>query len=216
MKRIVVLVSGRGSNLEALIKAIKTGAINAKIVCVISDRTDATALHKAQQESIATSVVDAHTDFPDSVHFETTLIDNIQKHQPDLILLAGFMKILSTRFVETFEGCILNIHPSLLPAYKGLDTHRRVLEAGEQFHGCSVHFVTSELDGGPVVIQARVGIEEDDNPQTLAMRVLAQEHRIYPYAAALFCGDRIIMRAGKCWLDNKILQHPLTKIPQSL
>ncbi len=213
MKRIVVLVSGRGSNLEALIAAIKAGSINGEIVCVISDRADATALHKAQQESIATSVVDAQTNFPNNVHFETALIDNIQKHQPDLILLAGFMKILNPRFVETFEARILNIHPSLLPAYKGLDTHRRVLEAGERFHGCSVHFVTSELDDGPVIIQARVPVKEDDNPRTLAARVLAQEHHIYPYATALFCDDRITMQAEKCWLDNKILEHPLTKIP---
>ena len=216
MKRIVVLISGRGSNLQALIAAIKTGFINGEIVCVISDRADATALHNAQQESIATSVVDAQTNFPDCMHFEAALSDNIQKQHPDLILLAGFMRILSPRFVETFEARILNIHPSLLPAYKGLDTHRRVLEAGERFHGCSVHFVTSELDGGPVIVQARVVIKKDDNPQTLAARVLVQEHRIYPYAAALFCDNRITMQAEKCWLDNKILEHPLTKIPQSL
>ena len=209
MKRVVVLVSGRGSNLEALVAAIKAGFINGEIVCVISDCADATALHKAQHEQIATAVVDAPTHFPDRVHFETALIDNIQKHQPDLILLAGFMRILSPRFVKTFEARILNIHPSLLPAYKGLNTHRRVLEAGERFHGCSVHFVTSELDGGPVVIQARVAVKEDDDLKTLAERVLAQEHRIYPYATALFCDDRITMRTEKCWLDNKILEHPL-------
>ena len=210
MKRIVVLVSGRGSNLEALIAAIKAGSINGEIVCVISDRASAIALHKAQHEQIATSVVDAQTNFPDSVHFEAALIENIQHHQPDLILLAGFMKILSPRFVETFEARILNIHPSLLPAYKGLDTHQRVLDAGERFHGCSVHFVTSELDGGPVIIQARVAVKEDDNPQTLAARVLVQEHRIYPYATALFCDNRITMRAEQCWLDNKLLDHPLS------
>ena len=213
MKRIVVLASGRGSNLEALIASIKAGSINGEIVCVISDYADAIALYVARRDSIATAVVDAQTNFFDSVHFETALIDNIQKQQPDLILLAGFMKILSPHFVETFEGHILNIHPSLLPAYKGLDTHRRVLEAGEQLHGCSVHFVTSELDGGPVIIQARVPVKEDDNPQTLAARVLVQEHRIYPYATALFCDDRITMQAERCWLDNKILEHPLTKIP---
>ncbi len=210
MKRIVVLVSGRGSNLEALIAATKAGSINGEIVCVISDRTDAIALHKAQYEQIATSVVDDQADSTDSVYFETALIENIRQHQPDLILLAGFMKILSPRFVDTFEAHILNIHPSLLPAYKGLDTHRRVLEAGERFHGCSVHFVTSELDGGPVIIQARVAVKEDDNPQTLATRVLVQEHRIYPYATALFCEDRIIMQAEQCWLDNKILDRPLS------
>ncbi len=210
MKRIVVLVSGRGSNLEALVAAIKAGSINGEIVCVISDRADAVALHKAQHEQIATAVIDARTDFPDSVHFETALIENTRQHRPDLILLAGFMRILSPRFVDTFDARILNIHPSLLPAYKGLDTHRRVLEAGERSHGCSVHFVTSELDGGPVIIQARVAVKEDDNPQALASRVLAQEHRIYPYATALFCEDRITMKAERCRLDNKILERPLS------
>ena len=209
MKRIVVLVSGRGSNLEALIVAIKAGFIKGKIVCVISNRADASALDTARHEQIATSVVEARTNLSGGVNFETALIENIRQHQPDLILLAGFMRILSPRFVDTFEARILNIHPSLLPAYKGLDTHRRVLEAGERFHGCSAHFVTSELDGGPVIIQAWIAVKEDDNLQTLAVRVLAQEHCIYPYATALFCDDRITMQAGKCWLDNKLLHRPL-------
>ena len=210
MKRIVVLVSGRGSNLDALIAAVKASSINGKIVCVISDRPEAVALEKAKHEQIATSVVDAKTTSPANTHFETSLIEDIQQYYPDLILLAGFMRVLSPDFVKTFEGCILNIHPSLLPAYKGLNTHRRALEADEHFHGCSVHFVTSELDGGPLIIQARVIVKEDDNPQTLAARVLAQEHRIYPYATALFCEDRLTMRAGQCWLDNKILHQPLS------
>lgn len=210
MKKIVVLVSGRGSNLGALIAAIKKGAINGEIVCVISDRSDALALEKARHEQIATSVVDAKDASSANTSFEATLIEEIQRYCPDLILLAGFMKILSPDFVKTFEGCILNIHPSLLPAYKGLNTHRCVLEASEHYHGCSVHFVTSELDSGPLIAQARVAVKEDDNPQTLAARVLKEEHRIYPYATALFCADRLVMQAGQCRLDNKILHQPLS------
>ena len=210
MKRIVVLVSGRGSNLEALIAAVKAGSINGEIVCVISDRPEAVALGKAKHEQIATTVVDAKATLPANTPFESVLIKDIQQYYPDLILLAGFMRVLGPDFVKTFEGRILNIHPSLLPAYKGLNTHRRVLEAGEHFHGCSVHFVTSELDGGPLIVQARVVVKEDDSPQTLAARVLAQEHRIYPYATALFCEERITMQAEQCWLDNKILHRPLS------
>ena len=210
MKRIVVLVSGRGSNLEALIATVKAGSINGEIVSVISDRPEAVALKKAEHEQIVTSVVGTKATSPANTPFESVLIKDIQRYCPDLILLAGFMRVLPPNFVKTFEGRILNIHPSLLPAYKGLNTHRRVLEAGERFHGCSVHFVTSKLDGGPLVVQARVVVKEDDSPQTLAARVLAQEHRIYPYATALFCEERITMQAEQCWLDNKILHRPLS------
>ena len=203
LKRIVVLVSGRGSNLEALITSVNAGSINGEIVGVISDRPDAIALEKAENQHIATSIVDANESF------EIDLIKCIENYQADLILLAGFMKILSAHFIKTFEGRILNIHPSLLPAYKGLNTHQRVLDSGERIHGCSVHFVTSELDGGPLIVQARVPVEADDNPQSLATRVLVQEHQIYPYAVALFCQDFIKMQDGQCYLDNKILEQPL-------
>jgi len=208
VKRIVVLVSGRGSNLQALIAGVETGSISGKIVGVISDRTDAVAIEKAKYEKIATSVVDAKTTRSHN-HFETTLMNAVQQYQPDLILLAGFMRILSAQFVKFFAGSIMNIHPSLLPAYKGLNTHRRVLAAGEKAHGCSVHFVTSELDGGPLIAQARVSVKADDTPQTLAQRVLLEEHRIYPYAVALFCADRIKMDGGECLLDDKVLEQPL-------
>ena len=210
MKQIVVLVSGRGSNLEALMSAINADSINGEIVGVISDKPDAIALEKAKNEKIATSVINIKAISSVTKHFETALIETLHKYEPDLILLAGFMKILSPNLVKIFEGRIMNIHPSLLPAYKGLDTHRRVLAAGEGFHGCSVHFVTSELDAGPLIVQARVIVKEDDNAQTLAARVLEQEHRIYPYAAALFCEDRIKMQNGRCLLDNKVLEQPLS------
>ena len=207
MKRIVVLVSGRGSNLEALIAASAEGSINANIVGVISDRPDAAALEKAKHKQIAVSIVDSNA--ADSNHFETTLIKETKQYKPDLILLAGFMKLLSAHFVQIFQGRIMNIHPSLLPAYKGLNTHRRVLEAAESKHGCSVHFVTAELDAGPLIVQACVSVKADDTPQTLATRVLAEEHRIYPYAVALFCANRIRMDNGKCLLDDKVLDQPL-------
>ena len=209
VKRIVVLVSGRGSNLEALIAAIKAGSVNAKIVGVISDRTDAIALEKAKHEKIAASVIDVQTT-TSAEGLENALTAATRNYRPDLILLAGFMRILSPSFVGNFEGRIMNIHPSLLPAYKGLDTHRRVLEAGEAFHGCSVHFVTAKLDDGPLIIQARVAVNKDDDSQSLAARVLVQEHRIYPHAVALFCEDRIKMQNGRCLLDNKVLEQPLS------
>lgn len=206
MKRIVVLVSGRGSNLDALIAAVQAGSIDGEIVGVISDRPDAVALEKARNRQIATAVVTAF----DDKEFESALIEAIKQYRPDLILLAGFMRILSPRVIKTFEGCIMNIHPSLLPAYKGLDTHRRVLEAGERCHGCSVHFVTAELDAGPLIIQASVTVKADDNPKSLAMRVLVREHRIYPYAVALFCTGRLKMQNELCYLDDKILEQPLS------
>ena len=207
MKRIVVLVSGRGSNLDALITSVKNGAINGEIVGVISNQPNAHALQKAKHQHIATSVV--NVDDIGTDHYETTLIKAIQKYLPDLILLAGFMRLLSPHTVSLFQGRIMNIHPSLLPAYKGLNTHHRVLAAGDLLHGCSVHFVTPELDAGPLIVQAQVPVKADDNRQTLAARVLLQEHKIYPYAAALFCANRIKMHRRQCLLDDKVLERPL-------
>ena len=194
MKRIVVLVSGIGSNLEALIVASNMGEIKGKIVCVISDKQDADALKKAKSNGIDVEIVNENVK-----PFETSLISVIQRCNADLILLAGFMKILSGNFVKQFEGRILNIHPSLLPKYKGLDTHRRVLEAGEIVHGCSVHFVTSELDSGPVIAQTCIEIRENDTPKTLEARVLREEHLLYKRVVALFCEDCIKLQDGRCY-----------------
>lgn len=208
MKRIVVLVSGRGSNLEALIDATADGRISGKIAAVISNRADALALEKARIAGIPVTVVPDTDCRPED--FETNLLEAVQQTSPDLIVLAGFMKILALHFVTVFEGRIFNIHPSLLPAYKGLDTHRRVLEAGERVHGCSVHFVNHELDAGTLIIQARVEVKAQDTPQSLAARVLVQEHRIYTHAVALFCEDRLELKEGCCYLDGRALSEPLT------
>lgn len=207
MKRIVVLVSGRGSNLEALIEASAEQRINGSIVAVISNRAAAPALSKARRADIPTLVVSDENCTPHE--FEARLLEAVQQSTPDLIVLAGFMKILGQSFTDAFEGRILNIHPSLLPAYKGLNTHQRVLAAGERVHGCSVHFVNHELDAGPLVIQARVTVSEQDTAQSLAQRVLVQEHRIYTYAVALFCQERLELRGGHCFLDGCALSKPI-------
>ncbi|MGY4531201.1 phosphoribosylglycinamide formyltransferase-1 [Pseudomonas sp. TE3786] len=186
---VVVLLSGSGSNLQALIDDIQTEASPAHITAVISNRSDAYGLERAKAAGIATHVLD-HKAFADRESFDSALMALIDSCQPQLVLLAGFMRILSGTFVRHYQGRLLNIHPSLLPKYKGLHTHQRALDAGDHEHGCSVHFVTEELDGGPLVVQAVVPVRLDDTAQSLANRVHAQEHRIYPLAVRWFAdGD---------------------------
>ncbi|MEK1942643.1 MAG: phosphoribosylglycinamide formyltransferase [Pseudomonas sp.] len=186
---VVVLLSGSGSNLQALIDDIQRGESPARISAVISNRSDAFGLERAKAAGIATHVLD-HKTYPDRESFDTALMALIDSCQPQLVLLAGFMRILSGAFVRHYEGRLLNIHPSLLPKYKGLHTHQRALDAGDAEHGCSVHFVTEELDGGPLVVQAVVPVRADDSAQSLANRVHAQEHQIYPLAVRWFAtGD---------------------------
>ena len=184
--RIVILISGRGSNMQALLEA----PLPATIVAVISNTPDAAGLAIARKRGVATGVVD-HRAFENRASFDATLAAEIDSHAPDLVVLAGFMRVLSDAFVLRYERHLLNIHPSLLPAFPGLDTHRRALEAGVRVHGCTVHFVTPRLDGGPIVIQAAVAVEPDDTAERLAARVLAQEHRIYPQAVHWFCEGRL-------------------------
>jgi phosphoribosylglycinamide formyltransferase-1 len=181
MKNIVILISGRGSNMEAIIRAAVADKWPARIAAVISNRADAGGLRTAELAGIPVATVD-HLNFPDRVSFDRALAEQIDVFQPDLVVLAGFMRILSAGFVEHYRGCLLNIHPSLLPSFPGLSTHRRALEAGVRFHGATVHFVTQTLDHGPIVEQAVVPVFEDDVEETLAQRVLAEEHRIYPAA----------------------------------
>jgi len=198
---VVVLLSGSGSNLQALIDDLHGGAdaqahSPARICAVISNRSDAYGLERAKAAGIATHVLD-HTSFTDREQFDTALMALIDSCQPQLVLLAGFMRILSGAFVRHYEGRLLNIHPSLLPKYKGLHTHQRALDAGDLHHGCTVHFVTEELDGGPLVVQAVVPVRSDDTTQTLANRVHAQEHQIYPLAVRWFAtGDLQLTREG--------------------
>ncbi|WP_286884626.1 phosphoribosylglycinamide formyltransferase [Pseudomonas sp. UBA7456] len=201
---VVVLLSGSGSNLQALIdsSAIPDSAV--RIGAVISNRADAYGLQRAAAAGIETAVLD-HTEFEGREAFDAALVACIDGFAPDLVVLAGFMRILSGGFVRHYQGRLLNIHPSLLPRYKGLHTHRRALEAGDAEHGCSVHFVTEELDGGPLVVQAVVPVAPDDTVQSLAQRVHAQEHVIYPMAVHWFASGRLRLGEQGALLDGQPL-----------
>ncbi len=205
---IVVLISGTGTNLRAIIEAVERGRIPARLRAVISNRADAKGLIKASTHGIECSVLD-HTQFADRESFDQTLMADIDHHQPDLIVLAGFMRILSDGFIEHYQNRMINIHPSLLPHFRGLHTHRRVLEAGHRQHGCSVHFVSRELDGGPVVIQAIIDIGSHDTAETLARRVQRLEHRILPQAVQWFAEGRLRCENDRAFLDNQPLEQPV-------
>lgn len=198
---VVVLISGSGSNLQALIDSIAHDGNPARIAAVISNRADAYGLERARQAGIATRVLN-HKQFDGREAFDAALIEAIDGFAPQLVVLAGFMRILSGGFVRHYAGRLLNIHPSLLPKYKGLHTHQRALEAGDREHGCSVHFVTEELDGGPLVVQAVVPVESDDTPESLAQRVHRQEHRIYPLALRWFAEGRLQLGDTGAQLDG--------------
>ena len=195
MKNIVILISGRGSNMEALIAARDAGQLPVNIAAVISNRPDATGLETAARAGIVTHYVD-HKGFAERDQFDAALAECIDGFAPDLVVLAGFMRILTDGFVRHYAGRLMNIHPSLLPAFPGLHTHRRALEEGVRIHGCTVHFVTPALDHGPVVIQAAVPVVDGDDEATLAARVLRQEHRIYPQAVRWFAEDRLRLEGG--------------------
>jgi phosphoribosylglycinamide formyltransferase-1 len=199
---IVVLISGNGSNLQALMDHSAEGAY--RVCAVISNKADAFGLQRASNAGIPTRVIN-HRDYADRLSFDKRLIEEIDSFNPALVVLAGFMRILSAEFVQHYAGRVLNIHPSLLPAYRGTHTHERVLEAGEKEHGVSVHFVTEELDGGPVVLQASVPIRTDDTAISLAERVFEQEHRIYPKAVAWFAAGRLNMQDKAAVFDGKRL-----------
>ncbi|WP_106803012.1 phosphoribosylglycinamide formyltransferase [Pseudomonas sp. S5D5] len=201
---VVVLLSGTGSNLQALIDSTRTGDSPVRIAAVISNRSDAYGLQRARDAGIETRSLD-HKAFEGREAFDSALVDLIDAFNPKLVVLAGFMRILSANFVRHYEGRLLNIHPSLLPKYKGMHTHQRALDAGDSEHGCSVHFVTEELDGGPLVVQAVVPVESDDSAQTLAQRVHTQEHRIYPLAVRWFAEGRLILGDQGALLDGQLL-----------
>lgn len=203
-QRVVVLISGSGSNLQAIIDASQSEDFPAQVVAVISNRPDVFGLQRAQQAGIPAQVID-HKQFGDRESFDAALLTMIDNHTPDLVVLAGFMRILTPDFVQHYLGRMINIHPSLLPKYPGLHTHRRALEAGDVEHGVTVHFVTAELDGGPAIVQARVEITQGDTEQALAQKVLAQEHIIYPLAIRWFGEQRLSLNNGKTCLDGEIL-----------
>jgi phosphoribosylglycinamide formyltransferase-1 len=201
-KRVAVLISGRGSNMAALIEAAKDNAFPAEIALVLSNRPDAGGLLVAQSESIATDVVD-HVHFgKDRAAFDAAVQAVLEKHRIDIVCLAGFMRLLTPGFVAQWPQRMLNIHPSLLPAFKGLDTHKRAIEAGAKVHGATVHFVVAELDSGPIVTQAAVAVLEGDTEEMLAARVLKVEHRIYPLALKLLAEGRIRVENGACLIDG--------------
>ncbi|MFM1896809.1 MAG: hypothetical protein RLZZ385_1883 [Pseudomonadota bacterium] len=199
---VVVLISGNGTNLQALIDA--SVAANFKISAVISNNPDAYGLERARRDGIPALVVN-HRDYENRLQFDQALQAQIDGFHPDLIVLAGFMRILGPAFVRHYQGRILNIHPSLLPSYPGINTHQRVLDAGDQEHGVSVHFVTEDLDGGPLIAHARVDVATDDTAQSLAQKVHHKEHLIYPHVVSWFAAGRLAMRDNQAWLDDEPL-----------
>lgn len=202
--RLAVLISGSGTNLQAIIDAIQTNALDAEIGLVLSNRADATGLARAQQAGIPTAVI-AHGDFPDRLQFDHAMIEIIDQHQPDTLVLAGFMRILTPTFVRHYAGRLLNIHPSLLPRYPGLHTHQRALDAGDAEHGCSIHFVTEELDGGPVIAQAVVPVRPNDNVDSLSQRVQLSEHLLYPLVLRWRSQGRVSLTDHGVQLDDQRL-----------
>ena len=202
--RLVVLISGSGSNLQSFIDASYAGLLNAEIVAVISNKSAVQGLTRAAAANIPNIAID-HRAFDSREEFDESLAQIIESYQPDLVVLAGFMRILTDFFVNQFLGRLINIHPSLLPAYPGLNTHQRAIEASDRDAGATVHFVTAELDGGPPVLQARMPIEPGDDPAALSARVLTLEHVIYPIAVQWFCIGRLQMTAGVAYLDGMAL-----------
>jgi len=202
--RIVVLISGSGTNLQAIIDACKVNGFPGKVVGVISNIPTAYGLTRAKEANIETSTL-SHKAFDSREDYDKSLIKIIDHYNADVIVLAGFMRILTPAFVQYFHGKLLNIHPSLLPKYQGLNTHQRAIDAGDSEHGVSVHFVTEELDGGPVILQAKVPIFAGDNAEDLASRIHEQEHRIYPLVVKWCCLKRVVMQGENALFDGNII-----------
>ncbi len=198
---VVILISGRGTNLQSIVDEMRAGRLPLDIRAVISNNPDAEGLARARAANLRTEVVN-HRSYPDRTAFDDALRQAIDRHAPKLVVLAGFMRILGRAFIERYAGRLINIHPSLLPKYPGLDTHARALAAGEREHGASVHFVTPAVDAGPIVAQAVVPVLPDDTPETLAERVLKEEHRIFPLALRWFAEGRLSIRDGCVLLDG--------------
>ena len=205
--KLAVLISGRGSNLQALIEAASTTAFPAEIVCVISNNAGAGGLERAAAAGLSTAVV-PHRDYPDRESFESSLSEEIRSSGAELVALAGFMRLLTATFVEEWSNQLINIHPSLLPAFKGLHTHERALEAGVRYTGCTVHYVRPEMDEGPIIVQAAVPVLPGDDAKTLAARVLEQEHVIYPLAVRLIAENRVRVEAERALIDDAGLGTP--------
>ena len=198
---IVVLISGRGSNLEAIIKGIEEGKIDAKITLVLSNKKEAKGLEIAKKYNIKAKFIDPSF-FSSREGYDIYISEYIKKHNPDLVVLAGYMRILSDRFIETFEGKLVNIHPSLIPAFQGLKAQKQALDYGAKFTGCTVHFVTKELDNGPIIIQAVVPIKPEDTEESLSERILEFEHRIYPQAVKWIVDNRVKVEGRNVFVER--------------
>ncbi len=204
MKSIVVLISGNGTNLQAIIDACETSIDGGKVTAVFSNKATAFGLERAKKAGAAAVFVDPKA-FETRDAFDADLMEQIDEYKPDLVILAGYMRILSNEFVRHYLGRMINIHPSLLPKYPGLNTYQRAIHAGDEEHGTSVHFVTEQLDGGPVILQAKVPIFDEDTVETLTDRVQTQEYRIYPLVTQWFVEGRLEMKSGKAFLDGELL-----------
>ena len=213
MKNIVILISGRGSNMEALIAARDAGRLPVNIAAVISNRPDAKGLETAAKAGIATHYID-HKAFAGREAFDAALAECIDGFAPDLVVLAGFMRILTADFVRHYEGRLMNIHPSLLPSFPGLHTHQRALEEGVRIHGCTVHFVTAELDHGPVIIQAAIPVLDGDDEAALAARILVQEHKVYPQAVRWFAEGKLSLDNGRVRLAADLVDQSVLISPE--
>jgi phosphoribosylglycinamide formyltransferase-1 len=205
---LVVLISGYGSNLQAILDAAGAGAMPVRVKAVVSNRPDARGLDRARRAGVPAISVETESGQTRAA-YDAALQAAIEPHDPDLIALAGFMRILTPAFVNAWAGRMLNIHPSLLPRYRGLHTHRRALEAGDDWHGASIHYVTEELDGGPVVRQVRVPVRPGDDEARLAARVQREEHRIYPEVIGWVASGRLAWRSGRPWLDGRVMDGPV-------
>jgi len=203
-----VLISGSGSNLQAIIDACAAGDVNGEVVAVISNRPDVYGLERAELANIPAVTLD-HTHYQDRASFDSDLISLIDQYSPDLVLLAGFMRILTSEFTRRYAGRMLNIHPSRLPKFRGLHTHQRALDEGEKTHGASIHFVTDELDGGPVILQSEIPIQAGHTAESLAADVLVTEHIIYPLGVRWFCEGRLKLVGDRVHIDNKALSKPM-------
>jgi len=211
--RVAVLISGRGTNMAALIDAAKDNNYPAEIALVLSNKADAAGLNVARAAGIHTHVTDHKIFGKDRAAFDAAVQAVLVQHRIDIVCLAGFMRLLTPGFVAQWPQRMLNIHPSLLPAFKGLDTHKHALEAGAKLHGASVHFVTAELDGGPVIVQGAVRVQPGDTEQTLAARVLAVEHRLYPLALKLLAEGQVTIENGRCLIDGQPVPETDTIVP---
>ena len=211
-RRIAVLISGSGSNLQAIIDFVQRSAIKAQICCVISNSANAHGLVRAKKANIPAHVI-SHTTFSTRKEFEMELVKKLKVYNINLVVLAGFMRVLSDYFIEKYQDKILNIHPSLLPKFPGLHTHQRAIDAGENIHGCSVHLVTANLDQGPLIMQAEVPVKHSDTPDLLAKRVLEKEHIIYPLTIKWLSQNKLRIKKGKIYFENYLIDQPVILSP---